>query len=235
MFMFNNNTVSAVVVAAGAGTRMGAEVNKVFLALGRLNTPALLYSLSAFQENHYVDEIVLVVRPQDEEAFEGLRAYPQFPIKPLIRVFGGQQRYDSVFNGVSRASGGIVLIHDGARPLLRQRYIDECVEAMEEFPGAIVAIPSRDRICVLGDDGCLVPRVTRERFYRAQTPQCFRRELYLECFESAKDKTAVTDDSGLLEICGYKVKLIPGDETNIKLTAPEDMIVAERWLEGLGR
>ncbi|MCL2342674.1 MAG: 2-C-methyl-D-erythritol 4-phosphate cytidylyltransferase [Firmicutes bacterium] len=230
--MFHNMTVSAVVVAAGSGTRMGADVNKVFLPLGPEKVPALLYSLAALDRDSYVDEIIVVARPRDQAEFDGLAAHPWFPKKPVEAVCGGEKRFESVYGGVTRAAGDIVLIHDGARPLLKQRYIDECVQAMAVWPGAVVGIPSADRICVLGEDGCLIPHVTDRRYYRVQTPQCFRRAVFLECFDAVKDKTAVRDDSGLLELCGYKVKLILGDETNLKLTVPADVAMAERFLEG---
>ena len=217
-------------LAAGASNRMKLNINKVYLTLKTQQIPAIYYPLAAFEQNNYIDEIVIVIRAEDREYLQDMLVHEKFPRKPVWIAIGGEHRYDSVYNGLLKATGDIVLIHDAARPLLKQRLISDCIEAMEESPGSITGIKSANRICFTDENGFMVPNSIVDNVVMAQTPQCFDAKVLKACHEKIVDKSGVTDDSTLLEQCGYKVKLLPGDETNIKITVPSDIVVAETFI-----
>lgn len=217
-------------MAAGSSNRMNMNINKVYLLLNAHNISALLYPLAALDKNEYIDEIVIVIRDEDRALLEGAVLREKLPKKDVRIAIGGELRSDSVYNGLLMATGDIVMVHDGARPLLKQRFISDCVEAMDEYVGAIVGVKCIDTICTVDENGYLAKREEQASLFRAQTPQCFYKNVLLECHEKVKDKRAVTDDSALLELCGYTVKMLPGEEANIKLTVPIDIIIAEQCI-----
>jgi len=206
------------------------NINKVYLTLKAQQIPALYYPLAAFAKNDYVDEIVIVVRRDDRKQLQEMINHEKFPIKPVWIAIGGEKRYDSVYSGLLRVTGDIVLVHDGARPLLKQRFISDCIESMDDFVGAIVGIKNIDRICVADKSGHMIKQSVEGNIYRVQTPQCFHTNILKECHEKISDKSYITDDSTLIEMCGYNVKMIKGDETNIKITVPSDIIIAEHYI-----
>lgn len=228
--IFNGKKVSAVLLAAGASSRMNMNINKVYLLLNAYNTSALFYPLMALDKNEYIDEIVIVIRGGERELFESMVLRGKLLQKNVLFAAGGEWRSDSVYNGLLKATGDIVLVHDGARPLLKQRFISDCVEAMEEYAGAVVGVKCADTICSVDENNCLAQREEQARLYRVQTPQCFRKEILLECHEKIMEKRGITDDSALLELCGYRVRMLRGDESNIKLTVPTDIIIAEQCI-----
>ncbi len=218
-----------MLMAAGSGRRMNLNINKVYLTLRAQQIPALYYPLAACEKHPYIDEIVVVVRREDTEELQKLIIHEKFPHKPVWVALGGENRYDSVRNGLQKVTGDIVLVHDGARPLLRRRFITECVEAMDEHPGATLGVRNIDRICY-NADGFVAENRPEGVLCRVQTPQCFSTALLRECHEAVADKTGVADDSTLLELCGHRVKIIEGDETNMKITVPTDVIIAEHYI-----
>ncbi|MCL2035675.1 MAG: 2-C-methyl-D-erythritol 4-phosphate cytidylyltransferase [Oscillospiraceae bacterium] len=228
--IYKGKTVSGILLAAGSSNRMGLNINKVYLSLKAQQIPALYYPLAAFEENDYIDEIVIVVRTEDRAELQDMIIHEKFPRKPVWIAIGGENRYDSVYNGLSISTGEIVMIHDGARPLLKQRFISDCVEAMDAFPGAIVGVKSIDRLCYTDKNGNMVQGGFEGNTYRVQTPQCFRAKILKECHDKIADKSNITDDSTLLERCGYPVKMLAGDETNIKITVPSDINIAEHYI-----
>jgi len=208
---------------------MNMNTNKVYLTL-KTQLPALYYPLAAFSKNDYVDEIIIVIRNEDRAGMQEIITHDKFTRKPIVLTVGGKKRYDSVYNGLLKAAGDIVIIHDGARPVLKQRFISECVEAMNEYSGVFIGVKSIDRICVVDENGYVVDQRLKGDLYRVQTPQCFHADILKLCHERITDKSSVTDDSTLLEMCGYTVKILPGDETNIKITVPSDLILAEQYI-----
>lgn len=219
-----------MVLAAGSGSRMKLNQNKVYLSLGGGSLPVLHYPLAAFDRHPYVDEIVLVIRREDRELVEEMRAHACFPRKPVRVVEGGERRSDSVCNALAAAGGDIVIIHDGARPLLKQRYISDCIEAMATVDGATVAIPCTDTLWAVDSAGQFVEKRDNQGLYRIQTPQCFAAAVLRECHEATPDKSSITDDSTVLAARGHRVKLLPGSQTNIKLTYQDDLALAEQYI-----
>ena len=230
--MFGDKTVSAILLAGGSSSRMKLNVNKVFLSLKATQTRVLFFPLAAFMKNDYVDEIIIVCRAEDKSDLEAMIAHKNFPKKNTKITVGGKNRYDSVYNGLLKATGDIALIHDGARPILRQQIISDCVEAMEDFHGAIVGISNVDRLCSV-DDGGLIDENSEfpKNVYLVQTPQCFHTKTIRDCHEKILDKSEIKDDSRLLELCGYKVKMLPGDKMNIKITFPADLGIVELYIQ----
>ena len=181
--------------------------------------------MEALEVHPDIDEWILVVRAGEEETASELTG--DFPWKITA---GGSERKDSVLRGLQAASGEIVLIQDGARPLIRQEYISRCLAAMEEAPGATVAVPSKDTV-KLGDERGFVKETTRrERTWIVQTPQCFARQVLLAAHERFGEMPGITDDCMLLELAGEPVRLVKGDYANIKITTPEDLELAEVFL-----
>lgn len=215
--------VTAVIVAAGMGSRMGFD--KVFYKLKGRET--VLYSLSAMEENNKIDEIVLVVSEGNLEKAKELCKTRFSKLSKIIA--GGRDRTQSVINGVSASSGKYVAIHDGARPLVSQNIITECIENVEKYDAVTVYLPVTDTIKSFKGE-FIEKTLDRDTMVSVQTPQCFNRELYLECIEKAKDKS-FTDDCALFEFCKIPVKLIRGEEKNIKLTRKTDIFIAEALLE----
>ncbi len=249
--MFRGQKVTALLLAAGSGTRFGADGNKVYVqACGQ---PLLQYSLDVLLGNAYVDEVVLVVRDGEQELAETIERAElllkfnrnrtdspdgeggQGESKPVTYTIGGATRAESVRRGLAASNGEIVLIHDGARPMIRNSFVTHCVEAMADFPGATMAVRSKDTI-KLGDERDVVTATTeRSHTWVVQTPQCFRREALMEAHEKYGKDPGITDDCMLLELCGQDVKLVEGDYTNIKVTTPEDLTLAEAFLRREGK
>lgn len=224
----NRPFVSAIIVAAGNSTRMGT--NKQLLTLG--DRPVIAHTLSAFERCESVDEIVLVAR---EENVEALRAIvTQYGIEKLTAVVaGGAERQDSVANGVAACSDRAthLAIHDGARPLITSAMIAEVIEAAKAGGAAAAAVRVKDTVKVADDRGFIVDTPDRATLWYVQTPQIFEKTLYLDSMEKAQQSgLAVTDDCRLVEAAGYPVKLVEGSYSNIKITTPEDIRIAEEWL-----
>jgi 2-C-methyl-D-erythritol 4-phosphate cytidylyltransferase len=216
--------VYAVVVAAGEGRRFGGP--KQFAALrGR---PVLDWSLAAFESNTYVDSVVLVLAHPGQSGKFAARYR-----KIAAVVGGGERRQDSVSNGVEglkAESGDIVLVHDGARPLLTQELIERVIDAARETGAAVPAVPIDDTIKE-AENGRIVRTLDRARLFRAQTPQGFALGLLQRALERAKAEGATgTDEASLVERLGLPVALVPGDPRNIKITSPLDLAMAEAFL-----
>ncbi len=213
----------AVIAAAGDGTRMGAGRSKTLT--GILGEPAICRAVRAFRDS--CEGIVLAVRADEQALFEealgreGLRADRYCP--------GGKDRRGSVANALRElpADCDIVLIHDGARPLVSAELIRRVIRSAEEFGSGVPALPVTDTVKEVDALGRAVRTVDRARLRTVQTPQAFRRGLLQEAYarEAGRD---VTDDAGLLEAQGIPVHLVEGDADNIKLTVPGDLAAAER-------
>lgn len=222
--------VSAVIVAAGRGTRFGGL--KQFAPL--LGRPLIHHTLAPFQAHPGVDEIVLVL-PQ--EALDRGDALQELFSKLARVVPGGAERSDSVRRGVEAARGEWVLVHDGARPCLRPALISRILEALARHPAAAPYLPVRDTLKRKANDH-LEGWIPRDKAVAVQTPQGFHRELLLRAHRRAS--RAFTDDTTLVEeVLGVRALGVPGDPENLKVTVPEDLARAEgvlrRWLRiGLG-
>lgn len=221
--------VTAVIVAAGSGTRMGKGMNKLFIPLK--GHPLIAYTLTKFDECGAIDEIVLVTRPDTRADFEGVvRAYG---IAKKVRFAdGGVERQDSVWNGmeVCAPSTQVVLIHDGARPCITAVAIESIVHAAREHGAAVVATKVTDTIKEADDERTVVRTVDRSRLWAVQTPQGFRIDWLREGYAAVRRQgKIVTDDTAAVEFIGKSVKLVENTSPNLKVTSPGDVPVAE-WL-----
>jgi len=145
-------------------------------------------------------------------------------------LFGGNSRQESVFNAISASDADLVVIHDGARPMIKEEYIENSLIALDTFPGTSVAVKSKDTIKITDSDGVVVQSTPRENTWIIQTPQCFDRKLLVDCHIKQGMSSSITDDCMVLENFGYKIKLILSDYTNIKITTKEDMNIIKELL-----
>jgi 2-C-methyl-D-erythritol 4-phosphate cytidylyltransferase/2-C-methyl-D-erythritol 2,4-cyclodiphosphate synthase len=221
-------TFSATVIipAAGFGTRMKLDHPKQFHILG--DAPILLHTIKAFLENQHINHIIVAI-PSDrmsqtrEMLTSHLGQYDNITLVP-----GGKRRQDSVQEGLKALDRetDIVLVHDGARPLVSQSTINRCYEAAVREGAAIAAIPVKDTLKKGNRTSEVIGTVERKDLWHAQTPQAARRELLVRAFQELGEKD-VTDESSLLQLAGIPVTLVAGAETNIKITRQEDLHLAE--------
>jgi 2-C-methyl-D-erythritol 4-phosphate cytidylyltransferase len=223
--------VVAVIPAGGSGTRMGAGVPKQFLPLG--GVPMLLHSLRAFDRARSVDTVILVV-PRDERRRALTDVIERYGVKKVQKVIaGGETRQQSVYNGLKETDPDveIVVVHDAVRPFVTDDLIEQSIEAARKASGAIVAVPMKDTPKQAGLDRQIQRTLDRNNLWMAQTPQTFRRDVLLEAYEKAAiEHLQATDDSALVERLGHKVGIVAGTWENIKITTPEDLIIAEAIL-----
>ena len=224
--------ISAILLAAGSGSRMKSDTKKQFMELA--GKPVLYYSLRALEESR-VDEIILVVSKEDKDycQCELVEKYGFSKVSNITE--GGKQRWESVEHGLLCVTGQYCLIHDGARPLIRPETINELIDEGENRDGLILAVPVKDTIKVVGQDGEIVQTPNRDTLYAAQTPQMFRTQLLKRAYslmrEDAAPSICITDDAMLVQYyTGAKVKVFPGDYVNIKVTTPEDMGLAALFI-----
>jgi 2-C-methyl-D-erythritol 4-phosphate cytidylyltransferase len=220
-----------IVVAAGKGERMGRELSKPFLSV--CGIPLLIHTLRAITQSTLISKITIVVAPEREALCRDmLHSYAPFRI-PLAVVHGGAERQDSVRLGLATLdpTSEIVAIHDAARPFLEREILDRSIETAAIYGGALVAVPTRDSIKRVREDGTVVETIPRQQLWLAQTPQTFRVSLIREAHARALAEGAnVTDDAALLERLGKVVQIVPGSYRNFKITTPEDLQVAEALL-----
>lgn len=223
---------TAIILAAGSGKRMNSKVHKQYLIIQ--DRPVLYYSLKAFEDSA-VDEIVLVVG-KGEEKFcrkEIVDKYGISKVKAIVE--GGKERYHSVFEGLKQTSDAdYVLIHDGARPFVNQDIIRRCMQEVQKYQACVVGMPVKDTIKIADEEGYAKQTPDRKNVWMIQTPQTFSYALIYEAYEEMleTEDTAITDDAMVLErIKGKKSKLIEGSYRNIKITTPEDLLIANVYLQ----
>lgn len=221
--------VSAVIVAGGSGTRFGGD--KLTAELG--GEPVLAHSLRAFQNSSMVDEIVLVTR--EEAMMDMARMCKERAFSKVSQVVaGGATRVLSSYAGVMSVSekAGIIAIHDGARPLVTERIIEDAVWQAYKNNCAVPAVPVRDTV-KKAEKGIVTETPERSGLYAVQTPQCFQADLIRVALEDAvRNAPQVTDDCMAVERLGGKIHLTEGSEENIKITTPLDLRLAELILKG---
>lgn len=219
---------SAVIVCAGNSTRMG--VNKILLPLGGRLVVGV--TMQAFQACESVKEIIIVAREADIPAI--MEEAQKAGITKLKEcTAGGDTRQQSVINGIRCISQDteLVAVHDGARPLVKPEHIEKAIKDALVFGGAALGVPVKDTIKVV-DGGLITDTPPRSSLYITQTPQIFRKKLYFEGIDFALEHGLdFTDDCQLVEAIGGKVYMTAGDYTNIKITTPEDIKIAETLLE----
>ncbi len=227
--------ITAIVLAAGQGKRMKAQVAKQFLILK--DKPVIYYSLRAFEESS-VDEIILVAGFGQVEYCK-LNIVKEFGFKKVIKVIeGGAQRYDSVYNAlVSAEASDYVLIHDGARPMITRDLIESIIINVKKEKACIIGTPVKETIKVVSPEGIIISTPNRNTLWTAQTPQAFEYNQIKKAYDMLytdrnKDNMNITDDAMVYEFYLKKtVKIRMGDYNNLKITTPEDLILAEKILD----
>lgn len=224
---------AAVIVAAGRGTRMGPDVDKLFLPLA--GAPVVLHTWRRFEVSPWVDEIILVVRDGWQSEFHQLAEQSAFQ-KPYRLVIGGAERQDSVANGLAALTMGTewVAIHDGARPCVAQATIARCLEAAREWGAAVAAQRAVDTIKEAAPNGTISRHLDRSVLWTVQTPQCFRVDIIIRALALASASgRRVTDDTAACEFIGQPVRLVECPEPNMKVTSPADLPIVEALLNSM--
>jgi len=224
----------AIILAGGAGKRMGAATNKQFLLIDK--KPIIAHTLQVFEDCRSVDGIYLVVNHKDlpliqEEVLEIYRFN-----KLMKLVIGGRLRQDSVRNGLEAIEQpcDIVVIHDGARPLISPSFVEKCISLMEVFDAVIPALPVQDTVKVVSKEGFVSKTLERDSLWHIQTPQVFKSALIMKAYRDGMAKKFYGyDDATFVEHLGKKIKVIEGSPYNIKITTPEDLIIARGILSQL--
>lgn len=224
--------IAAIVLAAGAGKRMNSTVHKQYMALA--GKPVLSYALKTFEESEVTDIILVVGAGEIEYCRKEI--VEKFSIgKVRAIVEGGRERYHSVYAGLRAAEkADYVLIHDGARPFVTMDMISRSMDCVRKGQSCVVGMPVKDTIKVVGEDGVAKETPERSTLWQIQTPQTFSYSLIKSAYEKviASDDSTVTDDAMVLEkAIGQSVKVIEGSYRNLKITTPEDLIVAEAYLK----
>jgi 2-C-methyl-D-erythritol 4-phosphate cytidylyltransferase len=226
--------VAAVVVAAGSGKRMSRSLPKQFIEIS--GKPILQHTLERLQSSQFIDHIVAVI-PSDYLDSYGVKMLQDWKMPKLKMVVpGGESRHDSVWHGLEALDEKVdlVMIHDGVRPFLTDRMIRESMQSAQQQGAAIVGLIPRDTIKVIADH-FVKKTLNREQLLIVQTPQTFKKEVIVKAYEQAyQTQSFSTDDSALVEQIGCKVAVVEGDWCNIKITSPEDLIVAKAYLESTG-
>jgi 2-C-methyl-D-erythritol 4-phosphate cytidylyltransferase len=218
----------AVIVAAGSGKRMGADVPKQFLLLK--DKPVLWHTLNAFLNALHDIEIILVVANEFVYTAEGIAKSTVDPNRIVITV-GGETRFDSVKNGLKHVNeNSIVFVHDGVRCLVSEKLIHRCYDEAVEKGNAVPAIKAIDSLRIETNDGNEI--IDRNKIRIMQTPQTFKSELIKPAFEQTYSES-FTDEASVVESMGAKINLIEGEATNIKITQPIDLVIAERLVSSL--
>lgn len=222
---------TAVVLAAGSGSRMGGQVAKQFLELD--GKPLIFYALDTIEKSEIIDQCVLVTSPDKIEYVkqEIVKKYSFTKVKHVIE--GGKERYDSVRNAVAILSDEeYIFIHDGARTLLSEGILRRGLEAVEQYQACVAAVPVKDTIKVVDEEGYAIDTPDRRTLWQIQTPQVFRGDIIRSAYAKLPEQDNVTDDASVVEKYGTsKIKMYLGDYTNIKVTTPDDLILMKAFLE----
>jgi len=226
--------VSAILLAAGSGKRMKSDKAKQFIEVG--GRPLIYYSLKVFDAS-VVDEIVLVTRAEDID-YVRTEIVERYGFTKVHRIVsGGRERYESVARGLRKCDrrNKLIMVHDTARPFVTNRMIMDSISEARRSRACTVAVPVKDTIKVVDDNGVAVETPDRSHLYQIQTPQTFQREVLEEAHERLRISGArdVTDDTMIVErYLDVPAKMVEGSYTNIKVTTPEDIVIAEALLAG---
>ena len=223
--------ISAIILAGGKGKRMGAPVSKQFIEIK--GKPIIYYTIKKFSENKKIDNIVVVLS-KDEVGYFKENILEKYNLKVDNIVIGGTERQDSVYNGLKSledTNTDIVLIHDGARPFISDRIIDDGIKFAQVYGACAPGVMPKDTIKIKNESNFSVSTPERGSLVAIQTPQVCKFNEILECHEKIKiNNIVVTDDTMVAEKFGYSVYLYDGEYTNIKVTTPEDLILGEKLI-----
>ena len=230
------NKITAIVLAAGSGSRMKSKTKKQFMEIK--GKPVIWYSLFEFEKSR-VDEIILVTGKEDIDYCkkEIVEKYNLKKIKNVVA--GGSERYESVYNGLKEVTGNIVLIHDGARPMINNEIIERSIEGTIKSDACVVGVPVKDTIKRANKEGYIIDTPNRSELWITQTPQSFKTDLVKMAYKKMKEELEkgnttlnITDDAMVVEeFTTNQVRFVQGDYKNIKVTTPEDIDIAELFIE----
>lgn len=230
------NKITAIVLAAGSGSRMKSKTKKQFMEIK--GKPVIWYSLFEFEKSR-VDEIILVTGKEDIDYCkkEIVEKYNLKKIKNVVA--GGSERYESVYNGLKEVTGNIVLIHDGARPLINNEIIERSIEGTIKSDACVVGVPVKDTIKRANKEGYIIDTPNRSELWITQTPQSFKTDLVKMAYKKMKEELEkgnttlnITDDAMVVEeFTTNQVRFVQGDYKNIKVTTPEDIDIAVLFIE----
>ncbi len=222
--------VSAIIASAGYGRRMGLRDRKQYIHIG--GRPVLAHTISVFEGHRGIESILLVV-PEDDIGFCKREIVDRYSFKKVKDIVpGGKERQDSIRNGLNAISGsGIVVIHDGVRPFVTDGMVEGVLQAALEYGAAVIGVPVRETTKHVSEDGWIIETVDRENLWLIQTPQAFDIDWIRDAHDMAlKRGLFATDDSGLVEWMGKRVKVVEGSVLNIKITTRDDLKLAEALL-----
>lgn len=216
---------SVIILAAGTGSRMGLGYNKMLYPLA--GTPVIVRTVQRFKADPACCQIIVVANPEELQEISAI-------VGGVLLVAGGRERQDSVYQGLLAVSEEIVLVHDGARPFVSPEMIAGCLDFAAKQGAAVVGVPVKDTIKQVAKSGNVIQTLERSNLFAVQTPQAALTQLLKQSHEAAqKDGFLGTDEASLIEkYTDVPVMMVPGAYTNIKLTTPEDLLLAERILEG---
>ncbi|MDD3875896.1 MAG: 2-C-methyl-D-erythritol 4-phosphate cytidylyltransferase [Bacteroidales bacterium] len=214
-----------IIVAGGKGERMHTDIPKQFIEIN--GTPMLMHTLKIFKNTLANTPITLVLPKEYNDLWDNLCRNFKFNISHQV-ISGGETRFQSVKNGLSCVQKDcIVAIHDGVRPLVSSHTILRCLEAAENYGAAVPVMPIKDSLRKI--DGPKSKPLVRSNYRIVQTPQCFRYEIIAKAYESDYNET-LTDDASIAEAAGYNIHCIEGNDENIKITTPADIVIAKALL-----
>lgn len=218
--------VTAILLAGGKGTRMGAAKSKQFIELK--DKPILYYTIKLFMDYDLIDNIILVLSKDDIEYCKN-EVLKKYNLKVNKIVEGGNERQESVYNGLTAVNNSdIVLIHDAARPFTSERIINDSIKYAKKYKATAPGVMPKDTIKIKNEKNFSVETPDRKKLVSIQTPQAFDYNMIYECHSKVKEMgISVTDDTMVAELFGNEVYIFQGEYTNIKITTPEDMILAE--------
>ena len=221
------NAVYLLIPAAGMGRRMGSDRNKLLLTLR--TQPLIAWTLLAAEASDLLSWIGIIAQPNDWSDLKQILAGLSIT-KPVQLIQGGVTRQESVYKGLQAlpVAAERVLIHDGARCLVTPALLDRCAKEIDHCQGLIAAVPVKDTIKVVDENRLIQGTPDRRQLWAAQTPQAFNVELLRQCHvQGQRQGWEVTDDAALFEKCGLPVQIVEGEETNLKVTTPVDLAIAE--------
>lgn len=223
---------TAVVLSGGKGSRMNSNIHKQYLLLQ--GKPVITYALEAFEKSP-VDEIVLVTGAGEEEYCRKM-IVEEYHLKKVVKIVpGGKERYHSVYAGLKAAEGSdYVLIHDGARPFVTDEIIRRAIEEVQKSRACVVGMPVKDTIKLVDSDAHVTDTPERKNVWMVQTPQVFEYPLIRKAYEGLlqQEHITATDDAMAVEQMSHiPIKMLEGSYANIKITTPEDMVIAEALLQ----
>jgi len=226
--------LALIIPAAGSGSRMKAELPKPFLEVN--GKPILYHTLNSFGKIEGLAKVVVVVHPGYSSQADEILKSLFYNTKVSYQIAeGGKERQYSILNGLQKVEDDVELIavHDAVRPFVDPRDVEKCCKVAAENGGAVLGVRARDTLKQVDKNNVILNTPDRSLFWQAQTPQIFRLELFKKAYETAmKKNTIATDDASLVEKIGGKVVMVEGNSLNIKITYPEDLIFAEKILQG---